>query len=241
MDMALWDPNTRRGAVLKDNLDMFAQGGETALLPLELDQPVNLYDVVFLSFDDCDEPVLRVARKVRESSETIFMLLVSDRARDLSRCFRPKIRPSGVLFRPVKTAHIRDILDEIADELDRLVQTGADDVFIFKSEGVSHRVPFRDILFFKADNKKIVLHTAGQEIGYYDSMENLAELLPAYFVRCHRGYMANAMKIVEMRGAEMDLRLTGGVRVPFSRSCRDAVKQAMAGQLRNAPERRVES
>ena len=229
MDIALWDPDARRGSALKDSLDMFTEDKETTLLPLALKLPLKLHDVVFLSFDDCGEPVMNAARTVRESSETTFIMLVNDRSRDISPCFRPRIRPSGVLYRPVKTTHLRDILDEVAAELDRLNKTETDDVFIFKSEGVSHRVTFRDILFFEASNKKVVLHTAGQEIGYYDSMDNLTALLPPYFVRCHRGFVVNARKITEMRGAEMELRLSGGGRIPFSRSCRDSVRLAMSG------------
>jgi len=130
----------------------------------------------------------------------------------------------------VKNAQLREILDEIAEELDRLTQTGVDDVFVFKAEGSYHRVPFRDILFFEARNKKVVLRTSGQEISYYDSIENLSASLPSYFVRCHRSFLVNVQKITEMRGNDMELQLTGGVVIPFSRSCREAVHQAITGQ-----------
>ena len=227
--LALWDDNPHRAVMLKDRLDMFAPGDkEATLLPLEPQPPLQPHDVVFLSFDDCGEPVLRVARTVRQSSETTFILLVSNRDCDLSDCFRPKIRPSGVLFRPLQNAQLRDMLSEIADELDRLTKAGGDDVFIFKSDGASHRVSFRDILFFEASNKKVLLHTAGQEIGYYDSIDKLAVTLPPYFVRCHRGFIVNTRKIEALRGADMELKLSGGYRVPFSRSNSNAVRHAMS-------------
>jgi len=233
--LALWDTNLARGRSFKDRLDMFvAEDGETTLLPAAPEPPLKVHDAVFLSFDDCGEPVLRVARSVRQSSELTFILLVSDRANDLSPCFRPKIRPSGVLFRPIKNAQLREMLGEISEELDRIVQTGSDDVFILKSEGTSHRVPFRDILFFEARNKKVILRTLGQEIGYYDSIENLSATLPPYFVRCHRSFLVNARKIEEMRRTDMELKLSGGVRIPFSRSCREAVDISMAGQTTGA-------
>lgn len=231
LDMALWDTNNRRALVLKDSLDMFSEIKETTLLPLEPEPPLNHHDVVFLSFDESGDPVLRVARTVRQCSETTFILLVSDRNRDLSPCFRPAIRPSGVLFRPVKNAQLRDMLEEIVEELDRLTQTGTDDMFIFKSEGASHRIPFKDILFFEARNKKVVLHTVGQEISYYESIENLVAHLPPYFVRCHRSFMVNANQIESIHGVEMEIKLTGGHRVPYSRSHRDEVRQAMGGKL----------
>ena len=224
---SVWDTDLRRGSSLKERLDMFTER-ETALFTGDWDgTPCN--DVCFLSFDDCGEPVIRVAQFARRAGESLFLMLVSDRSSDLTALFRPGIRPSGVLFRPVKNEHLREMLGEIADEMERLTGTETDDVFILRYEGSSRRVLFREILFFEAQNKKVVLHTAGQEIGYYDSIENLSAVLPPYFVRSHRSYIVNARKIEEMRIADMEIIQTGGVGVPCSRSQRDAVMDAMAG------------
>jgi len=230
LDMAVWDINSQRGVTFKEQLDMFtAEGREVKLYALDI-KDAPLHDVFFLSFDECSEPVLKTAKTVRSAGETTFILIVSDRSRDVTPCFRPKIRPCGVLFRPVQNRQIKEMLTEIAEETERLTDGGGDDAFVFKSEGASHRVSFRDILFFEASNKKIRLRTAGQEICYYDSMEKLCSVLPPYFIRCHRGFVVNTHKIVELRGADMELKLTGGSRIPFSRSCREAVSLAIRGQ-----------
>ena len=231
IDLALWDPNTRRAVALKDRLDMFAGDAGATVIPADLKAPVKAHDAVFLSFDECDEPVLHVARTVRQSGEMTFILIVNDKGRDLTPLFRPKIRPGGVLFRPVQNTQIRDILEEIADELDRLTQSESEDLFIFKAEGAMRRVPLRDILFFEASVKKVIIHTKGQEISYYDSIENLSSTLPPHFIRCHRSFIVNTRMVKELRMAEMELGLNSGERVPISRSYRNSVKQAVAGQV----------
>jgi len=187
-------------------------------------------DVAFFSFDECGEIVLRAARTVRLSSDMTFLMLVGGKNCDFTPFFRPKIRPGGILFRPVQSHLLRELLDEVAEELNRLDQSDSDDLFVIKSEGVTHRIPYKDILFFEASNKQVALHTAGQAIYYYDSMDNLTVMLPAYFIRCHRGYIANIRKVEEMRGADMELRLTGGYRVPFSRARRNEIIQALSAQ-----------
>ena len=228
LDMAVWDTDRVRGLCLKEQLDMFSERGAALYTGALVEAAVH--DVFFLSFDECSEPVLRSARSVRQAGEATFLLLVNDRSRDISPCLRPSIRPSGVLFRPLRNAQLRECLDEIAGELDRLSQSGSDDAFVVKSEGVSHRVPFRDILFFEASNKKVVIHTLGQEIGYYGSIESLDGALPPYFERCHRAFVVNVRKVEALHGANMELRLAGGRRVPYSRSRRDSVALAMAGK-----------
>jgi len=211
---------------------MFAGDAGTTLIPELPEAPLHAHDVVFLSFDECREPVLHIAGKVRQSGEMTFILLVSDRMYDLTPLFRPKIRPSGVLFRPVQNIQIREMLDEIASELDRITTGNPEDMFVFKAEGATRRLPFRDILFFEASVKKVLIHTKGQEIGYYDSIENLADSLPPHFIRCHRSFIVNKHMVKELRGAEMELGLINGERVPFSRSYRNSVKQAVSGQTK---------
>jgi DNA-binding LytR/AlgR family response regulator len=227
LDLALWDPITSRAIAFKDRLDMFAGDAGTTMIPTVVKETIRTHDAVFLSFDECEEPVLKVARTVRESGEMTFILLVNDRTRDLSPLFRPKIRPSGVLFRPVQNTDIRDVLIEIAGELDRITHSKKEELFIFKADGATRRLPLLDILFFEASSKKVLIHTKGQEIAYYDSIENLTASLPSYFLRCHRSFIVNIHKIKELRGKAMELCLTSGERIPFSRSYRESVKQAI--------------
>jgi len=230
IDLALWDTNDRRATVFKDRLDMFAGDIGTTLLPAVITLPIRTHDAVFLSFDECGETVLKAARTVRQSGELTFILLVSDKKRDLSPLFRPKIRPSGVLFRPVHNTDIREILTEVTDELDRLEKTMAEDLFVFKAEGMTRRMLFSDILFFEANRKKVLIHTGGQELSYYESFENLAAALPAHFIRCHRSYIVNTQRVEGLNAADMELRLTCGTRVPFSRSYRDIIRQIVSEQ-----------
>ena len=221
----VWDTDLRRGASLKERLDMFSEH-ETKLYTGDW-KGTPCQDTCFLSFDACDEPVLHVARSVRRAGENVFLLLVADKSGDLTALFRPGIRPGGVLFRPVQNTHLRELLEEIDEEMERLAKSETDDMFLLKSEGTSRRIPFRDILFFEASNKKVTLRTPGQEISYYDSIDNLTSVLPPYFVRCHRSFIVNIRKIEELRGPEMELKLTGGLRIPFSRSQSETIRQAV--------------
>ncbi|MCL2820284.1 MAG: LytTR family transcriptional regulator DNA-binding domain-containing protein [Oscillospiraceae bacterium] len=227
--LALWDDKPKRALILKNLLDMFApEDKETTLLPNELLPPIENHDVVFLSFDECDEAALSAARSVRISNDMTYLMLIGDKNSNFQPFFKPKIRPSGVLFHPLQTPILRESLEEIAEEFQRLTQSENDEMYVLKSEGVTYRIAYRDILFFEADNKQIMLHTSGQAIRYYESMENLATVLPGYFIRCHRGYIVNIRKVEEVRSAEMELRLSGGYRIPFSRSKRSAVSDALS-------------
>ena len=234
LSLGVWDLDRRRGLSLKERLDMFSER-ESMLYTGDVADGLS-HDAFFLSFGECNEPAMRTAQSVRQSGDGIFLLLVSDRNCDLSPFFRPKIRPSGVLFRPLQNSQLRDFLYEIAEELERLSEADSGDMFMFKSEGATYRVPIKDILFFEASNKRVVLHTAGQDIAYYDSIDNLSTMLPQCFVRCHRSFIVNIRKIESMHGANMELLLAGSYRVPFSRSRRDQVIQALTAAAACGPQ-----
>ena len=226
LSIAVWDTDKRRGQSLKERVEMFSEREAVVYCG---DPAINdHHDVFFLSFNEYGEPIIKTARSVRLTGEDVFLLLVCERGGDVTPFFRPLIRPNGVLFHPVQNTALRDVFYEIQAEVERLSQAGEIAAFVFKSEGVSYRLPFRDILFFEANNKKINIHTIGQEISYYDSIENLASMLPSSFVRCHRGYLVNTMQIEEMRSADMELRLAGGYRIPLSRSFKDSIKEALS-------------
>lgn len=225
LSLAVWDTDKRRGVSLKERVEMFNEK-EVTFYNGDWDGS-NRHDVFFLSFSEAGEPVLKAARTVRLTGEDVFLLLVGERGNDFLSFFRPKIRPNGVIFHPVRNADLRDVLDEIISEMLRLEKGKDASAFILKSEGVSYRIPYREILFFEASVKKVNLHTAGQQIGYYDSIENLMKALPENFVRCHRSYIVNILQVEEMRVTDMELRLIGGYRIPISRTYKESIRQKL--------------
>ena len=230
MFMAVWDIDRKRGLSLKERLDMISER-EAVVYTGDWDGEGGVrHDVFFVSIGASGELELKIARSVRLTGEETHLLLVSERNRDISPFLRPAIRPSGVIFRPVRNAEIRDMLYEISSEIERLTHDGEADVFMLKADNISYRIPLRDILFFETIDRKVRLHTAGQEICYYDSIKNLTAVLPDYFLRCHKSYLVNTFKIEKLDGDKMEAILTGGYRIPYSRTRRNAVRQIFNGK-----------
>lgn len=66
-------------------------------------------------------------------------------------------------------------------------------VSIGKNE-VSIRID--SIIYVESRNRKVAVHTADEEIEYYDKIEDLEEMLGGDFFRTHRGFLIN-MKCVK--------------------------------------------
>ncbi len=59
-------------------------------------------------------------------------------------------------------------------------------------------VPINDVCFFEADDKYVVLHMFGEEKIIDFSLSYLQERLPTAFIRVHRTFLINTLKIKEM-------------------------------------------
>lgn len=52
------------------------------------------------------------------------------------------------------------------------------------------------IIYVESRNRKVAVHTMGEEIEYYDRIEDLERMLGGGFFRTHRGFLVN-LKCVE--------------------------------------------
>jgi len=97
----------------------------------------------------------------------------------------------------------------------------ADYIFV-KSDKKMIRLSLRDILYFEAVKEYIYIHTAQQKILIYKRMKELAEKLPADFIRVHNSYLINCKHIGKVEGNYV---LIGNQSIPLGISYKDAFLQ----------------
>ena len=90
------------------------------------------------------------------------------------------------------------------------------------------QIPFSQIYYFEARDKKLFVRTKNEEYAFYDTIESLARLLPEHFQRCHRSYIVNMEKIYRIVPSENYIELTEQIGVPVSRS----YKSVLMGKLK---------
>ncbi|HMH24306.1 MAG TPA: LytTR family DNA-binding domain-containing protein [Puia sp.] len=91
----------------------------------------------------------------------------------------------------------------------------AEDYIFVKSDKKMIRITLRDILYFEAVKEYIYVHMDNQKILIYKRMKDLAEKLPADFIRVHNSYIINCKHIgriegnfVQMRGESIPLGIS---------------------------------
>ncbi len=107
---------------------------------------------------------------------------------------------------------------------------------LIQERGLSHRLALRDILYARAEQKYVILHTRlGREWVWDGSLHQLEEKYPHFFVRIHRNTLVQRQLLRQLkRSVQLDggegwlLQLEGaGCWLPVSRRQLASVRQAM--------------
>lgn len=166
---------------------------------------------------------------VRGKAPDTFIVVIAGKETSPLTYVRPEIMAAGLLMRPLDMLQVTGMLREVLDMVEMKVRERLfnDEVFVFTTREGTIRVPYSQVLYFEARNKKIYLCTNRTEMDFYSTLDGIEQKVPNYFLRCHKGFIVNRHFVNRVDFKENCLNLIGGSVLPISRSYRDAVKEAL--------------
>ncbi len=168
--------------------------------------------------------------KLREQNKHAYLLLLASPKMSPAVYMRPGIMASSLLLRPLSDAQLNIVLREAFESFSKryaMPTQETDGQFVIETKTEKQFVDYEQIIFFEAREKKIFLVTQTKEFAFYDTLDQLIEKLPDYFIRCHRSFVVNANKIERIQSGQNLLILKSGDNLPISRSYKKAVKELM--------------
>lgn len=164
--------------------------------------------------------------RLRQDYQAMQLMIIADAQMSPLDYIRPGILASSLLLRPWSTQQAKEILSEFIQncvrETDR--KGSRQSYRIVSREGITS-IPYRQIYFFEAREKRVYLCAGNEEFGFRHTIEELAGELPSQFVRCHRSYIVNADKIRKVDLARNMICLERGFCVPFARRYKEMLKE----------------
>lgn len=177
-------------------------------------------DILFL---DIDMPGLSGLSFSRQTGSNIAIIFVT--AHDLYYKDSYEIGAVDYLLKPVKAEDFFRAVKRAEIWLrGKTVAAKApkDWIFVRLDNKNTIKVNFMDILWVKAEDKRVILHlTNGQELSIIRSLSNVEETLPAsWFLRIHKSYLINVNEIKGTVGRSV--LLSGGKTLEIGPSYMDA-------------------
>ena len=141
----------------------------------------------------------------------------------------PEIAPYSLIWKPPVKEQVADVMLQVLHNFvpDHDKDTKKEPYVTLESRQTVHRIPYNQIFFFEAREKKCFARVKTGEYPFYDTLGHLSERLPNTFLRCHKSYLVNVDQVKKLDRKERMLILDDGVMIPVSRNCYAKVKEVL--------------
>lgn len=175
----------------------------------------------FGCFEVKDEDGISAVVNARKQSDGALLLLITNDNVSPKMYMRPDIMAASLLIRPIKED---DIYAAVRSLVLILTQADGPAFVIHNKEGV-YKVQHKNIVCFEAKQKKVFLRTEREEIGFYDTLDNVSKQLGNSFIRAHKGFLINSKRIERIIYNENVIYMDDKTIIPLSRMHKSAVKE----------------
>ncbi len=185
---------------------------------------LDITDVGLVSFEPDNGPV--IVKKMREKYPSNAMMLVVDEKISPRYYIRPGMLFSSILLRPYT---YEEMASTMKDFIGECIESPIDEneQFVIESKDGITKIPYDRISYFEASVKKVYVRLLKEEYGFYDTLDDLENRLPDYFVRCHRSFIVNMKKVRKYSSSDNELILEDDITAPVSRSYRSIIKEVL--------------
>lgn len=181
-----------------------------------------------LLYDVTRREALEYLRQIRKKYRTAGLLILADGSISPMTYMKPDIHADSLLIRPWSREQLWEVLEEFIREYLEEAQSSGDtnkQFYVIDTKEGSNRIPYDRIYYFEAREKKIYVCTGREEFGFYHTIDRLAGELPEQFIRCHRGFIVNSLKIRKVMPSQNMICLADDFEVPLSRSYKADLKE----------------
>ncbi len=195
-------------------------GGSTFLCAEEVLTSGETPDILLFELEQRRD--LSLFTKIRRAFPDACLALLVNPALSPDSYITPLSRPLAVLTRPIDRGRASEVIHQLYAWFYAHRERGPQNLLICRREEKRYFRCSR-ILYMEAREKKICLHYGREEVSFYGSLKEMETLLPAYFARCHRSYIINAMQIKKMDLAAQCCFLTNDISVPVSKKYKNNI------------------
>lgn len=192
----------------------------------ELDKYLTNRPIINLScYDVTRKGSLDYLHKIREFYKKMHLMLIADLQMSPMEYIKPDILASELILRPYKEEDLHQKLYSLLSSY--LAEEAEEEVFVLDTKEEKIRIPYRQIYYLEACDKKIYVRLKKEGKGFYGTLDALEESLPECFVRCHRSFLVNWNYVEKALRSQNLLVLADGIQVPFSRSYKTKIMERM--------------
>lgn len=145
----------------------------------------EVFDIIFLDIQMGGMTGMEAAQKLRQEGSESFLVFITVLKECVYDAFT--VEASDYLLKPITDERFAAAMDRIFGHIGDREKNR----LLIQKETRCKSIPFADIFYCEAINRKIYVHTKQGVIDYYFKIEELEKQLGSSFFRCHRSYLVN--------------------------------------------------
>ena len=103
-------------------------------------------------------------------------------------------------------------------------------MFELKTKSGIRRIPYHQIYYFEAKDKKLNVHLSDTEFSFQGTLAKIEVILPQEFLRCHKSFIVNSEHILSIRYDLQYIELDEQLQIPYSRGYRKSFMESYYGK-----------
>ncbi len=177
------------------------------------------YDLVFLDIELDKINGITVGHYIRDelNDDNTQIVFISAKTTYALELFQ--IRPIHFLIKPIAKFEIFKLIEKTLELQGRQTK-----FFCYKSERAEKRVPFKNIIYFSSEGKKIFLHMRDGKDYFYGKLCDLS-IPSADFLCIHKSFIVNRHYVVQFKFDRV--LLSSSEELPISRIYRKDVRKQL--------------
>lgn len=177
-------------------------------------------DMLFLDIELITTDGIKVGNFIREeleNTETEIVYISSSSSYAMS-LFR--IQPLDFLIKPIKAARIEDVMNRAIRQFEKKNQ-----LFEYHFQGNHFKIPYKDILYFYSENKKIYIVTKNGKTQFNGKLKKISNDMPYSFILIHQSYLINSDFVMEYTYEKVKMRNNDQLNIsqPYRKKVREQI------------------
>lgn len=160
-----------------DSILTFVNSNKTDVLILDINLKSNITG-------------LQLAEKIRETNKDCYIIFTTGHLEYAIVAY--KLKTFDYLPKPITYERLEDTIVRLFEDIN-----GQPKKYI-KIDNKNTLIDENEINYIKRDGMKLVFNTDNKDYEAYTSLNKVQESLPNNFIRCHKSYVANVNKIVNV-------------------------------------------
>lgn len=152
----------------------------------------NKVDVLLLDIElKSNISGLEVANLIRKENKSIYIIFTTGHLEYGLIAY--KYKTFDYLSKPITLERLEETVLRLFEDVSQMPKN------FIKIDNKNTIINVDTIRYIKKDGMKLIFHTDNHDYEVYSSFNKIAHLLPNYFVRCHKSYIANVHKITDLQ------------------------------------------